>query len=298
VIPDQARWLKSTDFQDREFTMTIVVTGATGHLGRHVVESLLARGVPATEIVGVGRNVDKIADLGITVKKAAYEDVDALKDAFAGADALLLISGSEVGKRVEQHRNAIQAAKEAGVGRIVYTSIPKADTTEMKLAAEHQATERLLEESGIPFTLLRNGWYIENYPIAQAVENGLFGAVGDGRISASPRADYAEAAAAALIGDEHAGKVYELGGEAFTMPELAAEISRQSGKDVTYTDLGEQKYAEFLVSVGLDAPHAAVLADSDANAAKGALFVPKTDLENLIGRPATPLATSVAAALK
>jgi len=277
--------------------MTVVVTGATGHLGRLVVESLLAKGVPAADIVGVGRNIDKIADLGITTKKAAYEDVEALKEAFAGADAVLLISGSEVGKRVDQHRNAIRAAKEAGVGRIVYTSIPRADTTEMKLAAEHQVTERLLTESGLPHTLLRNGWYIENYPIAQAVEHGLFGAAGDGRISASPRADYAEAAAAALIGEEHAGRVYELGGESFTMAELAAEISRQSGREVTYTDLGAEKYAEFLVGVGLDAPHAAVLADSDANAARGALFVPKTDLEALIGRPATPLTESVAAAL-
>jgi NAD(P)H dehydrogenase (quinone) len=278
--------------------MTIVVTGATGQLGRHVVESLLAKGVPATDIVGVGRNIDKIADLGITTKKAAYEDVEALKAAFEGADVVLLISGSEAGKRVEQHRNAIQAAKEAGVGRIVYTSIPRADTTEMKLATEHHATEKILAESGVPYTLLRNGWYIENYPLAQAVDHGLFGAVGDGRISAAPRADYAEAAAAALITDEHAGKVYELGGEAFTMPELAAEVSRQSGKNVTYTDLGEEKYAEFLVSVGLDAPHAAVLADSDAKAAKGALFVPKTDLEKLLGRPVTPLASSVAAALR
>jgi NAD(P)H dehydrogenase (quinone) len=278
--------------------MSIVVTGATGHLGRHVVESLLARGVPADQIVATGRSIDKIADLGVTTKVAPYEDLGALKAAFAGADTVLLISGSEVGKRVEQHRNAIQAAKEAGVGRIVYTSIPKADTTEMKLAAEHQATERILAESGVPYTLLRNSWYIENYPIAQAVENGLFGAVGDGRISASPRADYAEAAASALIGEGHAGKVYELGGEAFTMPELAAEVSRQSGRNVTYTDLGEEKYAEFLVGVGLDAPHAAVLADSDAAASRGALFVPKTDLENLLGRPATPLAESVAAALK
>jgi NAD(P)H dehydrogenase (quinone) len=278
--------------------MTIVVTGATGHLGRLVVEALLAKGVPASEIVGLGRDTSKIADLGITTKKVPYEDAEALKSAFTGADAVLLISGSEVGKRVEQHRNAIQAAKEAGVGRIVYTSIPRADTTEMKLAAEHQATERLLAESGLPYTLLRNSWYVENYPIAQAVEHGLFGAAGDGRIAAAPRVDYAEAAASALIGEGHEGKVYELGGEAFTMPELAAEISRQTGRDVTYTDLGEQKYAEFLTGVGLDAAHAAILADSDAAASRGALFVPKTDLENLIGRPATPLAESVAAALR
>ncbi|MEV6842108.1 SDR family oxidoreductase [Actinoplanes sp. NPDC051411] len=278
--------------------MSIVVTGATGQLGRLVVESLLAKGVPAADIVGVGRDIDKIADLGITTRKAAYEDVEALKAAFAGADAVLLISGSEVGKRVDQHRNAIQAAKEVGVGRIIYTSISNAGTSAMKLAAEHQETERLLAESGVPHTLLRNSWYIENYPIAQAVEHGLFGAAGDGRISASPRLDYAEAAAAALIGEGHAGKVYELGGEAFTMPELAAEIARQSGREVTYTDLGEEKYTEFLVGVGLDASYAAVLADSDSAASRGDLFVPKTDLEGLIGRPATPLAESVAAALR
>jgi NAD(P)H dehydrogenase (quinone) len=278
--------------------MTIVVTGATGHLGRLVVESLLAKGVPATDIVGVGRNTDKIADLGITTKKAAYEDVEALKSAFAGADVVLLISGSEVGKRVEQHRNAIRAAKEAGVGRIVYTSIPRADSTEMQLAAEHKATEQILAESGLPHTLLRNSWYVENYPMAQAVEHGLYGAAGDGRISAAPRVDYAEAAAATLIGSGHEGKVYELGGDSFTMPELAAEISRQSGREVTYTDLGSEKYAEFLVGVGLDEAHAAILADSDVAASRGALFVPKTDLENLIGRPATPLAESVAAALR
>jgi NAD(P)H dehydrogenase (quinone) len=288
----------SPEMKTREFSMTIVVTGATGHLGRHVVESLLARGVPAAANVATGRNVEKIADLGVTTKVAPFEDPEALKAAFAGADVVLLVSGSEVGKRVEQHRNAIRAAKEAGVGRIVYTSIPKADMSEMKLAAEHQETERLLAESGVPHTLLRNSWYIENYPIAQAVENGLFGAAGDGRISASPRADYAEAAAASLIGDGHEGKVYELGGESCTMAELAAEIARQTGRDVTYTDLAPEKYAEFLVGVGLDAPYAAVLADSDANAARGALFVPKTDLENLIGRPATPLAESVAAALR
>jgi len=278
--------------------MTIVVTGATGHLGRLVVESLLAKGVPAADIVGIGRKTEKIADLGITTVKADYEDVDALKAAFTGADVVLLISGSEVGKRVQQHRNAIQAAKEAGVGRIVYTSIPRADTTEMQLAAEHKATEQFLAESGVPHTLLRNSWYVENYPIAQGVENGLVGAAGDGRISAAPRVDYAEAAASALIGEGHEGKVYELGGDAFTMAELAAEVSRQSGREVTYTDLSPEKYADFLVSVGLDAGYAAVLADSDANAARGALFVPKTDLENLIGRPATPLATSVAEALK
>jgi NAD(P)H dehydrogenase (quinone) len=277
--------------------MTIVVTGATGHLGRLVIESLLAKGVPAAEIVATGRHLDKVADLGVTAKVAPYEDVEALKAAFAGADKVLFVSGSDIGGRLEQHRNVVQAAKEAGVGRVVYTSAPKADTTDMKLAAEHLVTERMLAESGVPHTILRNSWYVENYNLEQAIAHGLFGAAGEGRISAAPRADYAEAAASALIGEGHEGKVYELGGEAFTLAELAAEISRQSGEDVSYTDLGEEKYAEFLVGVGVPAPAAAILADSDAAASRGALFVGTTDLEGLLGRPVTPLATAVAAGL-
>jgi NAD(P)H dehydrogenase (quinone) len=277
--------------------MTIVVTGASGHLGRHVIETLLAKGVPAAEIVATGRHLDKLADLGVTAKLAPYEDVEALTAAFAGADKVLFVSGSEVGQRIEQHRNVVQAAKEAGVGLVVYTSAPKADTTEMKLAAEHLATERMLAESGVPHTILRNSWYVENYNLEQAKAHGLFGAAGDGKISGAPRADYAEAAASALLGEGHAGKVYELGGEAFTLTELAAEISRQSGQEVTYTDLGEEKYAEFLVGVGLPAPAAAIIADADATASRGALFVETTDLEGLLGRPVTPLATAIAAGL-
>ncbi|MFC7277966.1 SDR family oxidoreductase [Paractinoplanes rhizophilus] len=277
--------------------MTIVVTGATGHLGRLAIESLLAKGVPASEIVGLGRQVDKIADLGITVKQVAYEDVDALTDAFRGADKVLFISGSEVGRRIQQHTNVVTAAKNAGVGLVVYTSAPKADTTDMKLAAEHLFTERLLADSGLPHTILRNSWYIENYNVQQALEHGLFGAAGRGRIAASPRADYAEAAASALVGEGHAGKVYELGGESFTMDELAAEISRLSGKTVTYTDLPEEKYAELLVGVGLPPAAAEILADSDRAASRGALDVPRTDLETLLGRPVTPLADSIRAQL-
>jgi NAD(P)H dehydrogenase (quinone) len=277
--------------------MTIVVTGATGHLGRLAIESLLAKGVAASEIVGIGRQVDKIADLGITVKQVSYDDVDALTAVFDGADKVLFISGSEVGKRIPQHTNVVTAAKNAGVGQVVYTSAPKADTSDMKLAAEHLATERLLAESGVPHVILRNSWYTENYNLGQALEHGLFGAAGEGRIAASPRADYAEAAASVLVGEGHTGKVYELGGEPFTLAELAAEISRQSGKTVTYTDLSPEKYAEMLVGVGLPVPFAEILADSDRAAAEGALYVPRTDLENLLGRPSTPLATAVQNAL-
>jgi NAD(P)H dehydrogenase (quinone) len=286
-----------SEHRTREISMSIVVTGATGHLGRLAIEALRAKGVPATDIVGVGRQVDKIADLGIEARQASYEDLDSLKAAFAGADRLLFISGSETGRRVAQHRNVVDAAIDAGVGLVAYTSIPKADTSDMLLAAEHRATEQMIIDSGLPHAFLRNGWYIENYNVDQAIANGLFGASGEGRISAATRADLAEAAAAVIAGEGHEGKVYELGGEPFTMTELAAEISRQSGKPVTYTDLDPAKYAELLVSVGLPEQFAAILADSDRAAAAGALYVPRTDLENLLGRPVTSLATAIRTAL-
>jgi NAD(P)H dehydrogenase (quinone) len=272
--------------------MTIVVTGATGPFGRHAVESLLASGVPAGEIIATGRSIEKIADLGVTVRPAAYEDPAALRAAFDGADKLLFVSGSEVGKRVEQHRDVVKAAKDAGVGFVAYTSIPKADTTSLKLAAEHQATERMLIESGLAYAFLRNSWYLENYSLPTIIEHGLFGAAGEGRISGAPRADYAEAAAAAILRAEP-NRVYELGGDAFTLAELAAAIAQESGKPVTYTDLGQEKYAEFLVSVGLPEAGAAILADADRGAAQGELYVPADDMASLLGRPVTPLASAI-----
>jgi NAD(P)H dehydrogenase (quinone) len=278
--------------------MTIVVTGATGHLGRLTIESLLAKGVPASSIVGIGRQVDKIADLGVTALHVSYDDPAALRSAFEGADKLLFISSSAVGpQRVEQHTNVIEAAKAAGVGQIVYTSAPKADTTDMKLAADHAYTEKLIKDSGLPYVILRNGWYVENYPVDQAIAQGLVGASGDGRISLAPRADYAEATAAVLATDGHVGTTYELGGEAVTKTELADEISRQSGQPVTYTNLDLEKYRDLLLSFGLPSEAAEVYADIDRAAAAGALLVAPEDLEKLLGRPATPVATSITNAL-
>lgn len=282
--------------------MSIVVTGATGQLGRLAVESLLRRGVPADRIVGVGRRVEKIGDLaerGVVVRQAEYADPDSLRAAFAGADRLLFVSGSEVGRRVPQHLAVIAAAKEAGVDLVAYTSVPKADTSDLILAGEHAPTERALIDSGIPYVFLRNGWYTENYTdtLTATLEHGLFGAAGDGRISLATRADLAEAAAAVITGTGHENTVYELGGAAFTLAEVAAEISRVSGREVRYTDLPEQKYAEVLVGVGVPEPMAAVLADSDRGAAAGQLYVDSDDLEKLIGRPPTPLADAIRAAL-
>jgi NAD(P)H dehydrogenase (quinone) len=283
--------------------MSIVVTGATGHLGRLVVESLLAHGVPAAEIVAAGRSVDKISDLaarGVTVRHADFDDPATLKDAFAGAGKLLLVSASDIGKRNDQHRAVVDAAKEAGVELIAYTSAPRADTTELKLAAEHAYTEKYIRDSGLPFAFLRNSWYFEVYTdqIATQLEHGVTGSAGDGPISAASRADYAAAAAAVLTAPDQAGKVYELGGDtSFTLTEYAAELSRQSGKTVEYHDIPLDAYTKMLEGFGLPAPVAVVIADIDTGIKRGDILSDSGELARLIGRPTTTLSAAIAAAL-
>jgi NAD(P)H dehydrogenase (quinone) len=284
---------------------TVLVTGTSGHLGRLVVEALLDRGHPASDIVATARNVDDVADLadgGVVVRHADYADPASLKEAFAGVDRAVLVSSSAVGERVEQHRNVIEAAAEAGIELIAYTSVLRADTTSLLLAADHVATEQLLTESGLPTVLLRNSWYLENYTaqIALALEQGaVLGAAGDGRVSGATRADYAAAVAAVLAGGDHAGRVYELGGDAaFTVGEYAAEVATASGRDVVYRDLPVQEYASALVAAGLPEGYASLLADSDRGIAAGELFTDSGDLSRLIGRPTTPLAEAIRGALR
>lgn len=282
--------------------MSIVVTGATGQLGRLVVEALLRRGVPAGEVVAVGRSVEKIADLadrGVEVRRADYGDPDALRAAFAGAGRVLFVSGNEIGQRDAQGRAVIAAAQEAGATLVAYTSIAHADTSDLILAQEHLATERALIGSGLPYSLLRNSWYLENYTgqLPTTLEHGLTGATGDGRVSAAARADYAEAAAEVLTGGGHENTVYELGGEPFTLAELAAVISAESGREVRYTDLPEEDYIKTLVGAGVPEPYAKLLANSDQGAAKGALEVSPDDLTRLIGRAPTTPAEAVRTAL-
>jgi len=284
--------------------MSIVVTGATGHLGRLVVAALLERGVPAADIVATGRATDKIADLaeaGVRVAATDFDDPASLRAAYAGADRVLLISGTDIGRRPEQHRNAIEAARDEGVRLLAYTSIANADISRMTLAADHQATETILRESGVPFALLRNGWYLENYTaqLPTVLAHGaLLGSAGDGKVSAAARADYAAAAAVVLTGDGHEGKVYELGGDqAFTLAGLAQEIASASGQDVEYRDLPVEEYIRVLVQAGLPEGYAAVIADSDLGISRGELEVTSGDLSRLIGRPTTSPAQGVASAL-
>ncbi|ELQ6107585.1 SDR family oxidoreductase [Cronobacter turicensis] len=282
----------------------IAITGATGHLGQRVIDTLLNT-VAAQEIVAIVRNPAKAATLsakGVQVRAADYSDVAALTAALAGVEKLLLISSSEVGQRAPQHRNVIDAAKTAGVKLIAYTSLLHADRSPLGLADEHVATEKMLADAGIPYVLLRNGWYTENYlaSVPPALEHGVFiGSAGDGKIASASRQDYAEAAANVLTLDNQAGRVYELAGDnAWTLRDLTALLSKETGKTVAYQNLSEADFAAALAGAGLPEGFAKLLADSDIGASKGGLFDDSRQLSALIGRPTTSLETSLRESLK
>ncbi|MEU5078919.1 MULTISPECIES: SDR family oxidoreductase [Streptomyces] len=283
--------------------MSIVVTGATGQLGRHVVAQLLEK-VPAERITAVVRDAAKGADLaarGVRLAVADYNAPETLDGLFAAGDKVLLISGSEVDKdRVAQHTAVIDAAKAAGVALLAYTSAP--GTLTAALADAHRATEKVLLASGLPYTLLRNGWYHENYTehLAPVLEHGaVVQAAGDGRVSSAARADYAAAAVAVLTGEGHENATYELGGdEAWSFTEYAAELSRQTGREIAYRQVSVADLTGILTGAGLPAPLAGILAGVDASIAEGELVISSGDLSRLIGRPTTPLAEAVTAALK
>ncbi|NTX99396.1 SDR family oxidoreductase [Deinococcus sp. JMULE3] len=281
---------------------TIAVTGATGHLGHLTLQALLKRGVPAGKLVALVRDPAKAADLaaqGIQVRQADYKQPETLRAALQGVNRLLLVSSNDFDDRVGQHRHVIDAARDAGVDLIAYTSILNADRSGMILAGDHQATEALLRESGVPFTLLRNGWYTENYDLKGAVKNGaILGAAGTHALNPAPRQDYAEAAAAVLSTDGHAGQTYELAGdEGVTLADLAAEVARQSGQPVAYHDLSADEYARTLAGFGVPEGFAHVLADSDTGITRGELASGSRDMSRLIGRPTTPITQAVTDAL-
>jgi len=281
------------------------VTGATGRLGQLVITALL-RALPASRIAALIRTPAKAAALaakGVVIREADYDRPETLGPALSGVDTLLLIASSNLGRRVPQHKAVIDAAKAANVRLIAYTSVLRADTSLLAVADEHRQTEALLKASDVPYVLLRNGWYTENYTFSLPTvlkQGAILGSTGEGRIASAARADYAEAAAAVLTAQEdQAERIYELAGdEAFTMAELAAEISRQSGRDVVYRDLPEADYKAALVGAGLPDSYAASFARSSAAASRGALFDDGHQLSGLIGRPTTPLQDTIAAALK
>jgi NAD(P)H dehydrogenase (quinone) len=284
--------------------MTIVVTGATGHLGRLVVESLLSKGVAPAEIVAGGRSIDKLADLadqGVTVVPLDYTKPETLDAAFAGATQVLLISASEPGNRVALHAAAIDAATRAGVEHLVYTSAPKATTSALVLAPEHKATEELIVASGIPATILRNGWYTENYTntVEQARQSGeIVASVGDGRVASASRADYAEAAAVVLTDPTTRGTVYELSGDtSWDHDEFAAATADITGRPVAFRNVTPEEHTAILTSVGLDAGTAGFVVALDQNTKAGLLGETSGDLGRLIGRPTTPLLEGLRAAV-
>lgn len=280
--------------------MKIGITGASGQLGRLVAEKLKQR-VHAENLVALVRSPEKVADLGIEAREFDYTKSGVLAPALQGIDHLLLISGSEVGQRKIQHENIIKAAQEASVKWIVYTSLLHADTSSLSLATEHIETEKLLKASGIPYTILRNGWYTENYTASAqgAIDSGAFiGSAGDGKISSATREDYAEAAAVVLTSEGHQGEVYELAGDtAYTLKDLAAELSRQTGKDIPYNNLTEEEYTGALKSLGLPEGLAQAIASWDISTSQGDLFDESKVLSKLIGRPTTLLSDTVKKAL-
>ncbi|WP_435285537.1 SDR family oxidoreductase [Streptomyces bacillaris] len=283
--------------------MSIVVTGATGELGRLVIDELLAT-VPAGEIAAVVRDKEKAAPLaacGVELRIADYNRPETLAGAFRSGDRVLLISGSEVGKRVAQHTAIVEAAEAAGVAQLAYTGILGGPDADFALADEHKATERLILNSGLPYTFLRNGWYTENYTanLAPVLAHGaVVSNAGEGRVASASRADFAAAAAAAVTGEGHLGKAYELSGDtAWSFAEYAALLSEVTGREITYNNVPAAVHQEILVGAGLPEGFAAILTDVDEAIGRGRLAGTSGDLARLIGRPTTPLATTVRAAL-
>lgn len=280
--------------------MTILVTGATGNLGRLIIAGLLERGSDPQSIVAGARNTAKAADLGVRVVHLDYTDAASVATAVEGIDTVVLVSGSEVGQRVAQHRAVIDAAKAAGVSKLVYTSVPKATTSDLILAPEHKATEELIAAAGVPAVILRNNWYTENYvaDLTRSAETGVLAAgAGDGRVASASRRDFAEAAAAVALKDGHIGEVYELAGDvAWTYSDLAATFSELTGREVSYVRLGFDDQVAALREAGLDEGTAGFVAALDAGIKDGALADTDGTLARLIGRPTTPLLEGLRAA--
>lgn len=281
--------------------MKIGITGASGKLGHWVVRKLKDR-TSSEQLIALVRSPEKVKALEIEAREFDYNKPEHLAAALKGIDKLLLISGNEIGKREEQHRAVIKAAQEAGVKHIVYTSLLKADHSTLALAPEHLSTEKAIKESGLNYTILRNGWYNENYTesVNDTIALGtLYGSSGEGKIASASREDYAEAAAVVFTEDSHDNKTYELSGDsAYTMADYAAEISKQAGKEIPYVNLPEEEFAKVLEQAGLPQSVAAFLAGTHTATLNGDLYDDGNQLSRLTGRPTTTISQSLAKALQ
>lgn len=281
--------------------MKIGITGATGHLGRLIIEKLKKK-TSSSDLIALVRSVEKAKDMDIEAREFNYEKSSGLGPKLAGIDTLLFISANRLNDRASLHKNVVEATRESGVKWIIYTSLLHADTTTLGLGEDHRQTEKLIRETGIPYTFLRNGWYTENYAgaIPGAIKGGAFiGCAGDGKISGAARADYAEATVTVLTRGDHIGKIYELAGDGyFTMSDIAKELSQQTGKNIPYMNLDEKDYADALMRTGLDKETATTIAGWDTAAAKNDLYDEGRQLSKLTGKATTPLAVTIARTLK
>jgi NAD(P)H dehydrogenase (quinone) len=275
--------------------MTILITGATGHLGTLVIDSLLAKGVPAEQIRAGARRPQLVT--AVPAVHLDYEDPSSVAAAMEGVERVLLISASVPGNRAALHKTVIDAAAAAGVKQLVYTSAPAATTSALILAPEHKATEELIAASGVPATILRNGWYTENYlsTLEQAKNGEIVTSAGEGQVSSASRKDYADAAATVLTELGHEGKLYELSGDtAWNFDEFAAVASGILGTPVVHRSVSPDEHAALLAGFGLDEGTVAFLVGLDGNIRDGLLGHTPGDLSRLIGRPTTPLAEGLA----
>ncbi|MED5077723.1 SDR family oxidoreductase [Geobacillus stearothermophilus] len=280
--------------------MNILVTGAAGKLGTKVVETLL-KSVPAHQLAVSVRQPEKAEHLrarGVDVRHGDFDRPETLETAFQGIDRLLIIStDGDNETRIRQHTNAVNAAQRAQVGFIAYTSLANANESRLALAEVHRVTEEAIANTGIPYSFLRNNWYLENeIGTVQAVLAGApwVTSAGTGKVGWALRQDYAEAAAAVLAGDGHENTIYELSGPLMTQEELAAALGAVLGKDVPVQQVDDAAYADIMKKAGLPDPLVSFLVDIQRGIREGSLEIESNDFEKLLGRPVTPIHDALA----